>query len=1026
MKRILLPFFFLLSTIVYSQVQTWQDVGSGLNSSSHGMCTWNNMLVDAGSFSSPCGRVAAWNGTSWSCMASGVGLVGRECIEYNGNLVVVGDFWNINQPCTGCNGVAMWDGTQWSALGTGFNNDVLCLTIWNGMLVAGGDFTTADGLPCDRVAVWNGTNWSSLGGFTTTFNNDVRAITSYNGELWAGGDFTNAGGCTACDRIVKWNGTAWVGGNSGVDIPGGLDSTVRVLYVDPASNLLYLGGHFLDVGGNTNCAGVAVYNGTAWSALGSGVNSYVRAIHAYNGNIIVGGDFTDASGTPASKIAKWNPATSTWSAMGTGMNDYVKAMEVYNGELYAGGPFTTADGLPRSCIAKWYEIPAVPPTADFTMSATNLCLNQCMTVSDISQDNPTTWSWTFAGGTPSSSTLQNPGTICYNTPGTYNVTLQACNINGCDSYTQSVVVSTFTPPVVGVTASPSATICSGSSTTLTASGASSYTWAPATGLSATTGSIVSANPAVTTTYTVTGTSGFCSALDSITVIVNPSPTVTVTPSMITVCPSTPVVLTAAGASSYSWSPATALSSTTGSPVTATPASTITYTVTGTDNGCSATATSVVNVDVPMPLPLVEGFESLPFLPANWSMINDGNDGNVWQQNTSVGGFGTSSNCSWFPNNSVNAPGTKDEMRTMKLNFATLNTAQMTFDVAYCKKTSPSGSDTLSVNVSTDCGATWTQLYSKGGSTLATAANQNSSFTPAAAQWRTETINLNAYVGLTDVMFSFMNHNRNGNNLYIDNINITGTNGNAPAADFILTADTICPGSCLNFSDNTTGLPTSWTWTFNGASPSSSTLQNPGSVCWASTGNYTIDLQSCNGNGCTTISKNIVVHVPAVNAGNDTLICQNGSTLLHATGGTSYQWSPSTGLSCTNCASPVASPTVTTTYYVTATDAFGCSNTDSMIVTVDICMGMTNISSASSVMIYPNPFSSSATLHIENYNGNILEFEMYDVFGKRVKDIPITEKETRIRKEDLANGIYFWRLSNGGSVMKTGQVVVSSQ
>ena len=239
MKKFPLLLIFTIFIFNFSNAQTWQDVGGGTNNSSHGMCNWNGMLINSGSFGSPCGRVAGWNGTSWICFGGGVGLVGRDAIEYNGDLYVCGDFWNVNQPCVGCNGIAKWDGTSWTALGTGFNNDVLCMTVWNGQLVCGGDFTTANGNPCDRIALWNGTTWYSLGGFTTTFDNDVRALAVYNGELWAGGDFTNAGGCTACDRIVKWNGTTWVGGNSGVDIPGGLDSTVRVLYVNTAQNKLY-------------------------------------------------------------------------------------------------------------------------------------------------------------------------------------------------------------------------------------------------------------------------------------------------------------------------------------------------------------------------------------------------------------------------------------------------------------------------------------------------------------------------------------------------------------------------------------------------------------------------------------------------------------------------------------------------------------------------------------------------------------------------------------------------------------------
>ena len=136
-----LHIFLFLLIITPANAQVWQDVGGGTNNSSHGMCLWDNKLIDVGSFNNPCNRVASWNDTIWNCFGSGVGLVGREAIEFNGDLIVVGDFWNVQQPCVGCNGIARWDGTSWHPLGTGFNNDVLCLAIWNGDLIAGGDFT---------------------------------------------------------------------------------------------------------------------------------------------------------------------------------------------------------------------------------------------------------------------------------------------------------------------------------------------------------------------------------------------------------------------------------------------------------------------------------------------------------------------------------------------------------------------------------------------------------------------------------------------------------------------------------------------------------------------------------------------------------------------------------------------------------------------------------------------------------------------------------------------------------------------
>jgi len=918
--------------ITLSSFAQWQDVGGGVNGSTHCITTWNNMLIDGGSFNGPCQRIAGWNGFAWNCFGSGVGIVARDAISFNGNLVVCGDFWNINQPCTGCNGIAQWDGVQWTPLGTGFNNDVLCMTIWNGQLVAGGDFTTCDGNPCSRVARWTGTQWVGIGG-TNDFSNDIRCLTVYNGELWAGGDFSNVGGNTPADGVVKWNGTAWVGGNSGVDLAGGVDSTVRCFYVDPQTNLLYMGGHFTQLNGDPNMSRIAVYNGNFWAPLGNGVDDYVRAITKYNGTIITGGNFSNAGSVPANKIARWNYVTSTWAAMGTGMNDYVKGLDVWNGILFAGGPFTTADGNPAQGVAQWYEVPAVPPVASFTPSQTNVCLGQCINFTDNSTNTPTSWTWTFNGANPTSSALQNPSVICYNTPGTYNVTLQACNSSGCNTSSQAIVVSTASTPTITATASPGTTICAGSSTTLSASGASSYVWAPATGLSATAGNTVVANPTTTITYTITGTNGSCTSTQTITVTVNPAPVVAVTPTSMNICPSGSTALAASGAVSYTWLPITGLTPSTGANVSAAPTSSTTYTVTGTAaNGCTATATTAITVGVSPGLPLVEGFESLPFVPVNWTTVNGGNDGLVWTRATNCGGFGNSSNCATFQNFGAAAAGTIDEMRTMTLNFNSLSSAQMTFDVAYARRASGTP-DTMSVRVSTDCGATWTQVYIKGGSTLATASNTNSAFLPLPSEWRTETINLNSFTGQGSVMISFRDHCRNSNNLYVDNINITGVTVNPPSAAFVLSNTAICAGSCVNITDITSGLPNSWAWTFSGGTPSSSNVQNPGSVCYAAAGTYTMQLISCNANGCDTAVQTLIVSGPVTATSSDNDVAcfggNDGSSTAIATGGTgpyTYNWLPLGGTNATASGLPAG------VYTCGIADVYGCGTTITVTIT----------------------------------------------------------------------------------------------
>jgi sugar lactone lactonase YvrE/PKD repeat protein len=139
-----------------------------------------------------------------------------------------------------------------------------------------------------------------------------------------------------------------------------------------------------------------------------------------------------------------------------------------------------------------------------------------------------------------------------------------------------------------------ATICSGNSTTLTASGANTYSWAPSAGLSSVNGASVIANPTVTTTYTVTGIKGdsIGNALSTVTVLNS------VTVSTATVCSGTTTTLTAGGAGTYTWS-----TGATGTSTTVTPVSNTSYTVTGSTAGCVSTAFAISNVSV-NPLPII--------------------------------------------------------------------------------------------------------------------------------------------------------------------------------------------------------------------------------------------------------------------------------------------------------------------------------------------------------------------------------------------------------------------------------------
>jgi len=205
-------------------------------------------------------------------------------------------------------------------------------------------------------------------------------------------------------------------------------------------------------------------------------------------------------------------------------------------------------------------------------------------------------------------------------------------------------------------------------------------------------------------------------------------------------------------------------------------------VTSTTGKDSVTYTSYIYVPSTGTLPLSETFQSSTFPPTGW-YLNIPNPGDsVWEL-CKTNGY-SSSQCMYFPancGNVVNITGERQQIYTPDYSFASTTNAEMSFDVAYEPSKVPTYSDTLDIYYSTDCGSTWTMIYSKGGATLCTTGGSTSAGTdtngagcfvpPTTKAWRRDSINLSALNGKPNVMFSFESRSGWGNIIYIDNINV---------------------------------------------------------------------------------------------------------------------------------------------------------------------------------------------------------------------------------------------------------------
>ncbi len=518
-----------------------------------------------------------------------------------------------------------------------------------------------------------------------------------------------------------------------------------------------------------------------------------------------------------------------------------------------------------------------------------------LSVSTFTADPSVSYSWA-----PGASLSSVSGTTVTATPTvTTTYTMTVTDGNGFTGTATSVVTVNALP---AISAGSGVAICNGSSTTLTASGGSAYSWSPSTGLSVTTGASVTANPSVTTVYTVTGAAGTgCSNTATVTVTVNALPAISAG-SNVAICNGSSTILTATGGTTYFWSPSTGLSATTGASITANPITTTTYTVTGTNaSGCSSSATVTVTVN------------SLPAISAGSGVaICNGSSTAL----TATGG----TTYTWVPATGLSA--STGTSVTASPSIATTYTVTGTTG-ARCSSTA-----TVTVTVNSN------PVISAGSGLIICSGTSSPAITPAGGvsySWAPAT-------GLSSTTGSVVFASPLANTVYtITGTDLSGCSGIATVAVSVnpMPVITAAPGSAICTGSSATisasgGLTYSWL-------PSTGLSSVTGSSVTAtpvSTTTYTVT--GTNSYGCSASStETITVNtLPVISAGAGFAICNGSSTLITATGGATYSWSPATGLSASTGAGVSASPVTSTVYTVTGTNIYGCNSSASVTVTVN--------------------------------------------------------------------------------------------
>jgi gliding motility-associated-like protein len=762
----------------------------------------------------------------------------------------------------------------------------------------------------------NSYSWSGPNGFTSNLQNPVLPNTSVlnNGYYYL---TTNVNSCipSSTDSILIQNiglpiidtinnsicqGQSYMGyttttsWSDTLTASSGCDSIIHYnLTVNPLPNV-----------GSTP-VNPAICLGQSVALSGTGANTYTWSGGVSNGiafspantttYTVTGTDNNGCSST-ATKIVVVNPLPSVTTSVlpndsvcagssialsGNGANTYTWSGGISNNAPFAitnSNTYTVTGTNANGCSSTASISITVHPLPIIIANGPNaVCSGSNVT---LSGSGASTFTW--SGGISNNSPFTITNTSTYTVTGT--------DINGCTNTATKVI--TVNPLPIVVANGPNSA-CNVSSITLFGSGANTYTWS---------GGVSNNSPFTisnTTTYTVTGTDvNGCSNTASKTVTVNALPTLSVLPVNPSICLNQSVNLTAGGASTYVWSPSSGLNQTTGTTVTASPISTTTYTITGTDaNGCSNTLSNTVAVN---PLPNLSTTPSSATLCIGDSVTLNINGASTY---------------TWSPGAGLNQS-TGSQVKASPI-------ATTTYTITGTNANGCINTQTISVTVNplpiiiangpnSACTGSSITLFGSGANTYT---------------WSGGVINNSPFTISNTTTYTVTGTDANGCS---NTASKTVTVNALPTLSVLPVNPTICLNQSINL---TAGGASTYAW-----SPASGLNQTTGTTVTASpTSTTTYTITGTDANGCSnTISNTVAVNpLPTLSATpSSATLCIGDSVTLNINGANTYTWSPSAGLNQSTGSQVKASPMATTTYTITGTNANGCTNTQTISVTVN--------------------------------------------------------------------------------------------